>query len=152
MVLAGGQAGNDGAAVSYDDAWTLSLDGAPAWQRLAPAGAAPAARRSAAYAMRVSHRAVQLLVAGGLSAAGGAHFNDVWALTLGRDGAAWSQLAGSACSDGTAPACRRSASAVYDPRQDRLLVAFGRDAERFYGDTWAFDVRDRRWRTLAPTA
>jgi hypothetical protein len=49
-----------------------------------------------------------------------------------------------------APACRRSASAVYDRRHDRLVMVFGRDAQGFYADAWAFSLRDLRWRALAP--
>jgi hypothetical protein len=149
LVLTGGQTGADGNAVSHADAWTLSLEGMPASQRLTPAGAAPAPRRSAAYAMRRSDGSVELLVAGGLNAASGAHFNDVWALTLTGDSAAWSEQAGSACAAPTAPACRRSASAIYDPRGDRLVLAFGRDGGAFYADTWAFGMRDQHWRELA---
>ena len=68
MVVAGGQTGADASAVSHDDAWSLTLDGRPAWHRLTPAGAPPAPRRSAAYAVRDTGESVALLVAGGLRA------------------------------------------------------------------------------------
>ena len=146
MIVAGGQTGADGAATSHDDVWALSLDGAPAWRRLAPAGAGPAPRRSAAYAVRTVHGRVELLVAGGLQAGTGTHYNDVWSLALDTPDGAWRELAPADCA--AAPACRRSAGAVYDPRHDRLVMVFGRDAERFYDDAWAFDPEVARWRPL----
>ena len=150
MVVTGGQTGPDSNADSHADAWALSLDDTPEWRRLTPDGAAPEPRRSAAAAMRTTAGSVQLLVAGGLNAETGAHFNDVWALTLGGDRAGWSRLAESACASTTAPACRRSASAAYDADRDRLVLLFGRDRDRFYADTWTFTIRDQRWRALAP--
>ncbi len=148
MVVSGGQTGADGNAVSHDDAWALSLDDTPAWSRLTPQGSAPEPRRSAGSAIRATGGAVQLLVAGGLNAQSGEHFNDVWALTLDGDDAHWSRLAESDCSSASAPACRRSAGAAYDRLRDQLLVAFGRDAERFYADTWSFSMSDERWHAL----
>ena len=150
MIVSGGQTGSDGSAVSHDDAWALSLAGAPAWTRLAPAGPSPEPRRSAGSAIRASGASVQLLVAGGLNAENGEHFNDVWALTLAGDDAHWSRLTESACSSASAPACRRSAGAAYDEARDRLLLAFGRDAERFYDDSWSFSMSDEGWHALAP--
>ncbi len=87
-------------------------------------------------------------MAGGLNTADREHFNDVWALTLSGDDAHWSRLAGSDCSSAYAPACRRSAGAAYDELRDQLLLAFGRDAERFYADTWSFSMSDERWHAL----
>ena len=113
-----------------------------------PKAPAPEPRRSPGSAIRASGSTVQLLVSGGLNAENGEHFNDVWALTLSGDDASWSRLAESACSSTSAPACRRSAAAVYDERRDRLLLAFGRDAERFYADTWSFSMSDERWHAL----
>jgi len=148
MVVAGGQTGADASAVSHDDAWSLTLDGRPAWHRLTPAGAPPAPRRSAAYAVRDTGESVALLVAGGLRAGSGAHYNDVWSLDLGTPEGAWRELAPPDCANPALPACRRSAGAVHDPRRDRLVMVFGRDAERFYGDAWAFDLATGRWQRL----
>jgi hypothetical protein len=63
----------------------------------------------------------------------------------------WQQLAPSNCGDAATPACRRSASAVYDRRRDRLVMVFGRDAERFFADSWSFEFEDRRWHASSPT-
>jgi hypothetical protein len=147
MLIAGGQTGADANAVSHADAWALSLDGAPAWQRLTLSGTAPAPRRSAAYAVRGTGGSVELLLAGGLQAGTGAHYNDVWSLRLAGGDATWRELAPSDCSAG--PACRRSAGAVYDQHDDRLVMVFGRDGERFFGDAWAFDLGTAGWRPLA---
>ena len=149
MLVTGGQTGSDSNAISHADAWALSLDTTPTWRKLMPAGPAPDPRRSAAAAMRTTAGSVQLLVAGGLNAETGAHFNDVWALTLAADHAGWSRLAEAACSSASAPACRRSASAAYDANRNRLLLVFGRDHDRFYADAWTFTLRDRRWHALA---
>jgi hypothetical protein len=147
MVVAGGQTGADGGATSHADVWALSLDGAPAWQRLAPSGTGPAPRRSAAYAVRpVRGGGVELLLAGGFQAGTGTHYNDVWSLALDTPDGAWRELAASDCA--APPACRRSAGAVYDPRHAGLIMVFGRDAERFYGDAWAFDLEANRWRPV----
>ena len=43
------------------------------------------------------------------------------------------------------PAPRRSASAVWDPAADRLVMAFGRDGDRFFDETWSFDPSARTW-------
>ena len=149
MIVAGGQSGPDAAATPYADAWALSLDGAPAWERLTPAGAGPEARRSAAYAMRVRGGVAELLVTGGFDPVGRVHFNDVWSLALTAGGATWTQRAASDCAAAALPTCRRSASAVVDPRRDRLVLAFGRDGARFFGDTWTFGLADGRWRPFA---
>lgn len=149
IVLAAGQTGSDAEPISHNDAWALSLRGRAAWHRLAPLGAAPAPRRSPAYAMRVHGGTSQLVLAGGLDAGTRAHTNDVWSLTVRGGHAAWRQRFASDCGAAAAPACRRSASAAYDPRRGELLMVFGRDAQRFFGDAWAFDLAGRRWRTLA---
>ena len=31
------------------------------------------------------------------------------------------------------------------------VIVFGRDAERFFADTWSFDFEDRRWQASSPT-
>jgi hypothetical protein len=49
-----------------------------------------------------------------------------------------------------AVAVTRAAGAVYDEARDRLLFAFGRDAERFYADAWSFSLSDQSWHALAP--
>ena len=148
MIVTGGQTGSDAGAIPHGDTWTLRLDGPPAWERLEPAGPAPAPRRSAAFAMRDAREGAELLVTGGLDATTGEHFNDDWALTLSAAGATWSRRAAADCAASAAPPCRRSASAVYDPRRERLLLVFGRDGARFFGDAWAFGLRDDTWRAL----
>ena len=98
--------------------------------------------------MRDTGGSVALLVAGGLRAGAGAHGNDVWSLDLGTPEGAWRELVPADCANPALPACRRSAGAVHDPRADRLVMVFGRDAERFYGDAWAFDLATTRWLAL----
>ena len=91
MIVAGGQTGPDGARSAMPTPGRSRSTAHPL-ARLAPAGAAPEPRRSARSHAH-DRRLRQLLVTGGLNAATGAHFNDVWALTLGGDRAGWSRLA-----------------------------------------------------------
>lgn len=146
FVVFGGQNGVDAAAQNFNDVWALSIDSST-WTQLDPEGVAPAPRRSAAYAMRTSPftgRSATFLVTGGLEPASGTHHNDVWALRLDGSRPRWVQLASDTCGS-SGPACRRSASAVFDPACDRLVVMFGRDASKFFDDTWSFDLRSKSW-------
>src|SRR5204862_1648079 len=82
MVIFGGRGSGP-----LDDAWSLSLGGAPAWHRLEPSGPPPGVRwgHSANYDP-VRRR---MLVFGGSD--GTLFFNDLWALSLG-DTLAWEQV------------------------------------------------------------
>jgi Galactose oxidase, central domain len=146
MVVFGGQTGPDATGVGLQDTWALSLDGDQRWSQLAATGPLPMPRRSAAGAVRVTAERTELIVATGLTVAGSIHHNDVWSLDLSDDAAGWVQLATDA--PGAGPTPRRSASAVHDPVTDLLLVAFGRDAQQFFDQTWAFDLTERTWHHL----
>jgi hypothetical protein len=146
LVVFGGQTGPDATGAGLQDTWALTLDGEPHWTPLAITGPRPAPRRSAAAAVRTTAAASELVVASGLTVAGGIHHNDVWSLDLGEDDAQWVLLAADQPAAGPAP--RRSATAAYDSCTDHLLVVFGRDAERFFDDTWTFDLAERAWRRL----
>src|SRR5439155_26363628 len=111
MLIFGGDAG--GASLAYsNDAWTLSLDGSPAWTKFSPSGVPPSPRSHAtAVYDPVRDR---MLVFGGLSPAG---FPDtVWALSLGPN-PSWSVIAANG-----SPGGRLDHSAIYDPVLDRMVV------------------------------
>ena len=146
MVVFGGQSAPDVAGGGLDDTWALSLDDEPRWTELARTGSRPAPRRSPASAVRITAGGAELVVTSGLTIPGGFHHDDVWALDLGYDAASWVQLAADEPDGGPAP--RRSASAVYDVDADRLLMSFGRDAQTFFDDTWAFDLDERSWQRV----
>ncbi len=93
--------------------------------------------------MRITATGAELVVTSGLTIPGGFHHDDVWTLDLDDDAVSWVQLAPDDPDGGPAP--RRSASAVYDADADRLLMTFGRDAQAFFDDTWAFDLDERSW-------
>jgi len=150
MVVWGGQAGTDAAATLDADAWALALDGPPAWTRLAPEGSPPAPRRSMAFATRSAGGADELLVFGGYGPSGSRHRNDVARLRLDSEQGRWETLSPGDCAARTGPTCRRSSSAAYDPRGDRLLVVFGRDGESLFGDSYAFALSTATWTPLAP--
>ncbi|MGI9028606.1 MAG: Kelch repeat-containing protein [Ilumatobacteraceae bacterium] len=146
MVIFGGQTGSDATGTPLQDTWALTLGDAPAWTRLATSGPQPAPRRSPASAVRVTNGGAELIVATGLTVGAATHHDDVWSLALGDDSAQWVELVADGPSAGPAP--RRSATAVYDPRHDRLVMTFGRSGQRFFDDTWAFDLEDRSWYQL----
>jgi hypothetical protein len=138
MVVWGGQTGADSAATPRNDTWSLALDATPAWSELHPAGPAPEARRSPAAAARPltdasgGRRGIDLLVTTGYTATTGAHHNDVWRLRLDSPDGTWTELSPDDCAaPPPVPACRRSASAVWDAAADRLVLLFGRNPSGF---------------------
>jgi hypothetical protein len=109
MVIFGG----DNNSVALSDAWELTLDGGPAWNALAPAGAPPSAR--------YDHTAIydpvrdRMVVFGGTN--GSTSSNDAWELRFSGT-PTWSQLSPS----GTLPSARSGHTSVYDALRDRMIV------------------------------
>ena len=62
--------------------------------------------------------------------------------------AEWRALAAS----GPLPPARRDAVLAYDTRRERLLLFGGRDGERAFNDTWAFDLNTSTWTEIVPPA
>ena len=122
---------------AYNDTWSLSLSGAPAWSQLTPAGPPPSPRHAgkALYDSR-RHR---MLVLGGYGVANNA--DQLWALSL--DGApAWTPLV--ATND---PGHVLWEAAYYDSASDRIL-ALGPDATAT--DVWALSLAGPlQWTQLA---
>lgn len=119
--------GRDDGGVALADAWTLALSGTPEWTQMQPAGTAPSARYSPAFAFDSARD--RLLLFGGGDPLGS--MSDLWELSLSGAGQ-WSALVPS----GPIPDTRRESTAMFDVAGDRLLMygGFG-DASR-RGDLW----------------
>jgi len=128
-------------ALNSDEVWVLSLDGAPSWSKLVPAGTAPLDRydHSAIYDP-VGER---MIVFGGRNS-----INELLELSLG-DVPRWSQVTPA----GTAPLGFRGHGAIYDPIRHRMLV-IGSDERRAGPSSiaWALDLSATpTWSQLAPS-
>ena len=139
MVVFGGIAGG----IARNDVRVLSLDGAPAWTEIAPAGTLPAPR--------TGHSAIydpvrdRMLIFGGWS---GAHpfYDDVWELSLGTT-PTWTRLTPS----GSAPDPRIGHDAIFDPIRDRMILFGGNVGGSPMNDTWALSLgAGPAWTPLAP--
>ncbi len=126
-----------------NDVWALSLTGTPAWEQLAPLGAAPSPRseQSAIYDP-VGDRVV--VFGGRISAT--EEVNEVWALSLVGE-PAWTMLS----PVGTPPNARYGHTAIYDPLRDRMVVFGGYDGVNTYQDAWSLSLSGTlAWTALAP--
>jgi len=115
-----------------NDVWELSLQGAPTWTQLTPAGTPPAGRWAAAVAYDATRD--RMVVFGGYD--GVVSRNDVWALSLGAT-PAWTQLAPA----GPQPSPRANVEGAYDAAGDRFVVMDGFDTstQQFFGEAWVLD-------------
>ena len=137
LILFGGR-GVDGHTVA--DVWTYDLTGPGGWTLLEPAGTPPSARDlHAAIVDRVRDR---MVIVGGTDEAS-APLSDAWALDLG-DAPAWTPIAATGSyAGGPAPA-------VYDARDDRMLVLAGAGSGTVTAQELAFPSQPA-WRALAPS-
>jgi hypothetical protein len=120
----------------FNDVWVLSHanghGGTPVWTQLSPSGSPPAPRfaHTAVYDARKN----RMIIFGGYN---GSYFSDVWVLSHanGLGGMPeWTQLSPS----GTPPDGVNSASAVYDPANDIMVVFGGEDntATAYSNSVW----------------
>ena len=110
----------------FNDAWTMTLSGTPAWSQLSPTGTAPAARyQSTAIYDSTRQRVV---IFGGFD--GTTLQGDTWSLSFSGT-PAWSMLSPT----GLSPTPRYGHSAIYDVPRDRMLVYGGLDGT-MRDDTW----------------
>ncbi len=108
--------GGAGASGGFNDTWSMSLSGSPAWTQLAGGGGVPPDSRHMHSAIYDAPRE-RMVVFGGTDGYL-AHYNDVWALSLGA-GETWSQLAPT----GAPPDFHYDAfDAVYDAPRERMVV------------------------------
>ena len=138
MVVFGGSSGS-----SLNDAWALSLAGAPAWTQLTPAGTPPGARQ--AHSVIYDPLRDRMVVFGGYSNLG--QINEVWALSLAGT-PSWAQLTPPA----PTPSIRMSHSAIYDPVRDRMVVFGGYSGSSSLNDVWALSLAGTpSWTQLTPS-
>lgn len=129
-----------------DDTWRLTLTpGAESWTEILPAGSAPEARctTSGVYDP-VNDRVV---VFGGRAGEGGPLFRDTWALDLAT--LTWTEI----FPGGEIPSARRSAAAVYDPAEHRMVIFGGwNESEGFLNEVWvlSLDQGAESWTRLNP--
>jgi hypothetical protein len=135
MVIFGGSTSDDYYGV-HNDVWELSLrEETPTWNKLAPLGPPPIARRTLTSVYDPLRD--RMVVFGGWDATenGTASFlNDTWALSLSET-PQWTQLAPT----GGPPAGRDAMAAIYDPLGDRMVVFGGWSGVQMLGDTWFLD-------------
>ncbi len=111
-----------------------------AFTRLSPQGPAPSPRLDAPIAYDVPGR--QLIVFGGQDAGGDR--NDLWTFSV--ESKQWRELNPS----GSRPAARHGHSLIFDPVRRRVIL-FGGQADRFFADTWAYEIAANSWRQLSPS-
>ena len=121
-----------------EETWTLSLDGAPRWERLAT-NAGPTARKDAAVVFDAALD--RMLVFGGIDTA---YRNDVWALAL-KPVPTWSQVTVT----GTPPSGRRDAAMILDAVRGSALLFGGLDGT-YRDDTWELRLESApKWERIA---
>ena len=121
----------------FDDVWTLSLTGFPAWTQIGATGTPPSGRYQPTAIYDQSRD--RLVVFGGFD---GHYCGDTWALSL-TGSPAWTQL----LPTGTSPTPRYGQAAVYDSFSKQMLVYGGLDGlvrddtySLFFGDVTAVAV------------
>jgi len=140
-------AGNTYFAGPINEAWSLSLDPAPLWSRLEPAGTLPEPRN--AHVAIYDRLRERMVVYGGYSSYGGTWgvvTNDVWTLSL--SGAlAW----GKTPSTGQTPAASYTTPrGFYDPIEDRMIYFLSYDSYRGFPTIWSLSMSPLgRWQYLS---
>ena len=106
---------------NFNDVWSLSLSGTPAWLEVNAQGTVPFFRAFHTAVYDSARRRMIVYSGAGLKH-GPPDRNDVWALSLSKP--EWTPV------PGTAPEPRNDSSALYDPVRDRMIV--------FGGYQWAY--------------
>src|SRR4029079_1678992 len=127
-----------------NEVWELSLDDPNSWTKLAPTGASPPAQDYVCG----TYESLRRRSSGFGGYASGVYFSDAYTLSL--DGApTWAALATST----PKPPGRKSATMIYDPLRDRILMWGGVDASGARNDLWELTLGTNppTWTQLAPT-
>jgi len=125
--------------------------GGPVWSAVTPSGAAPAARYRQASVYVASTNQIVLFGGNNCSTT---YYNDVWILSNANNSGAkpaWAELTVT----GSQPSARQSASAVYDPTTNALIVYGGDAGGAPDGDIWILSHADgsggtSEWTELTP--
>ncbi len=145
----------------YNDVWSLSLSGTPAWTQVTPGGGAPD-RRGAHSAIYDPVRD-RMVIFGGFRYGSPTDpytvpridYQDTWALSLSGD-PAWTCVT----TTGALPEPRDAHCAIYDPVRDRMLVVYGwQDVSCYAGggsphfihDAWALSLSGTPTWTALPS-
>lgn len=110
------------------------------WVQLTPSGESPSPRLYHSLVWDDAEGRVRLF--GGSSA--GTPLNDLWALNV--DNPAWEQ----AQPGGPLPPARFGHNAVFDSREQRMLIFGGQAGEAFFNDLWAFASQGNAWTEITP--
>lgn len=121
-----------------NDLWVYSVPAAQ-WRQIDAPGA-PEPRHGHSLTLDPVRR--RLLVFAGQARG---FFSDVWAFDLAQG--RWSRVPAT----GGGPSARYAHSAVYDARQDRLVISHGFTSAGRFDDTWALDLATNVWRNLSPS-
>jgi hypothetical protein len=121
-----------------NDVWVLEnangVGGTPTWVQLTPSGTPPQARSN--HVAVYNPNSNRMTIFGGNDGEPGGEFDDVWVLenANGLGGTpTWIQLIG----QGFSPlAARDSATAVYDVKNNIMMVFGGHNSGTLYSDTW----------------
>lgn len=138
MVVFGGRTGGN----ALGDVWALDLSpGRERWRACGVSGIGPTPRSGASVVYHPGHDS--MVVFGGI---GAEPFSDTWEFRFATMD--WRRIAVA----GPAPGASVECVAAYDPDGDRMLVALGRDQERFHSEVWtlAFAAGDASWDRLLP--
>ena len=146
LLFDGFNGNNSGLYVLFNDVWTLSVAGAPAWTHLTIQGSLPGERHSPQWGYDAARNRVLIFGGYGRHYPGDAYayLNDVWELSL--DGTPhWTELNPT----GQTPSGRLAGAAVFDPLRQRF-VGFGGTSGAPV-DTWALNLRGQASWQNVPT-
>jgi hypothetical protein len=124
----------------YNDVWSLSLSGTPAWTLLTPSGDSPLARRGASGVYDSNRQ--RLVLFGGFN---GTYLSDAWELSLSGP-LAWTPIV----TGGIAPTARGFHSATYDAGRDEMVV-FGGSNGSYLSDNFVLSFTGAAtWSSISP--
>lgn len=147
MLVFGGSPQYPEAPSDTDRVWLLSLDANPAWSSVAPVGSHPLAQREHAACYDPVHD--EMIVLAGLRL--GEYVSDgsleAWRFPLGS--MQWSRI-----DTQETPLARRSASAIFDTRLDRVIMFGGHAVDNYNSnECWSLSLdRGPVWQLISPPA
>lgn len=132
LVLFGGRASGE----TFGDTWIYDLK-ANEWREVKTQGPSARFGMSAVYD---PGRKTVLLFGGQESAL----YNDTWAFDTEKE--TWSEIQ----TDGDKPDTRYGHGTAFDSALERLIVSHGFAKDGRHNDTWALDLKNKRWENITP--
>ncbi len=145
LVVFGGYDHNRG---NYNEVWEYT-PASERWRNVTPAtGSQPAPRSGSTIAYDPTRQRI-VLFGGflGFDVASG-WLGDTWEWDT--NARTWTQHASGGTPGVNKPEPRQGVQMVYDPGRDRMVLFGGVDANKFYKDTWLYDLSTHTW-SLLPT-